>query len=795
MITHYLKVAIRNLLKYKTQNLISIVGLAVGLFCFCICFYISRFVGSVDACFENRERIAELYLTTPDGHLLSGTSGKLLPELRQRNWEGVEDFTILAKPYPSRMYNAIQENGETLPYQLTMMEVDTLYNKVFTPTILSGSWEQAARNRNSIVLPEHTAKKMYADIHLAIGKQIVLPKKQFTEGSVTYTVQAVVEDLPENTSMNFMRTIDLLTVNDEDGYESLPNQDILIHVIYAFLREDYTAEELSQSFQNAGYTFKSFGENHSVRAKPLGKDHRNSQTANIMGIVTCLVGLLILLAASLNFFHFQTGSFLNRGREFSIRKILGNSTSGLFWMQFIQITIVILAATLISGCLIELASPFLSLSLFGFSIQMTKEDLIPHLFQYMGGLLLLTAMVAFGIALYIRRATMRLSLNGIGQVNGKKKKLRNILLGVQFFICWLFVSMTIGLYLQSEKTSSAMFDTLTRQEKEEIISVPLNYHFLTPEDRQVIINNIRQHAGIKDLLFMNSSFFTGRVDVMSDVSDETKTYYVRSIGTTSNFSQFMNIKTEGQVPQKADEILISRNLVSQFGKSPIGESLDYYGKKNFTITGIIEDYTSYVYADGNGVANYGKVQFFIDETEEGYYSYVKCYPGKVEEVQAWIEQKLQEVLPASIEAKTSTLQKDIEENQALENKLKGIILCFSIVCLIITLLGVYSAITLDTERRQKEVAIRKVNGAGLKEIIILFARLYVWVLGISALLAFPIVYLILQQWKQMYLVFFNDGILYWGGILLGVTIITALTVIFRILKIARINPATIIKSE
>ena len=141
------------------------------------------------------------------------------------------------------------------------------------------------------------------------------------------------------------------------------------------------------------------------------------------------------------------------------------------------------------------------------------------------------------------------------------------------------------------------------------------------------------------------------------------------------------------------------------------------------------------------------------------------------------------------------MQEDIEENQALENNFKSIILFFSIVCLIITLLGVYSAITLDTERRQKEVAIRKVNGAGLKEIILLFARLYIWLLGVSFVLAAPIIYIVLQIWKEMYLVFFNHGILYWGGILLGVTAITALTVIFRILKIARINPATIIKSE
>ena len=69
-------------------------------------------------------------------------------------------------------------------------------------------------------------------------------------------------------------------------------------------------------------------------------------------------------------------------------------------------------------------------------------------------------------------------------------------------------------------------------------------------------------------------------------------------------------------------------------------------------------------------------------------------------------------LPESIHPQVTTLQEDIYEAQATENKLKGIILFFSIVSLLITLLGVYSTITLDTERRQKEVAIRKVNGAG-----------------------------------------------------------------------------------
>ena len=514
----------------------------------------------------------------------------------------------------------------------------------------------------------------------------------------------------------------------------------------------------------------------------------------MMAITTGIVGFLVLLAASLNFFHFQTGSFLNRGREFSIRKILGNTTSGLFWMQFIQIAIVILMATLLSGCLIELASPFLSISLFRFSVQMTKEELLPHLMQYMGGLLVLTALVAFGIALYIRRATMRVSLHGLGNVNGKKR-LRNTLLGVQFFICWLFVAMATALYLQSEKTSSALFDTLTRQEKEEIISVPFEYTFLKPEDRQFIINHIRQHAGIKDILITDEEMVSSRMTSMSDSLNAEKDRIVRIMGVTANYAEFLNLGLEGQLLQHENEILIERNLATQLGENAIGKIVYTY-QSPVSITGIIDNVSNYVYADGYGKEDYGQVYFLLNENQRGeFYYYIKCYPGKTKEVRAWIEQKLREALPSSVEPKISTLLKDIEEYQSLENNLKGIILFFSIVCMVITLLGVYSAITLDTERRQKEVAIRKVNGAGLKEIILLFARLYLWMLGISFAIAAPIIYLILQLWKQMYLVFFNDGILYWSGILLGVTAITALTVIFRILKIARINPATIIKSE
>ena len=791
MITHYLKVAVRNLLKYKSQNLISIVGLAVGLCCFCICFYISRFIGSVDKCFENYERIAQIQITLPeDNRVMSGVPAKLITDLRERKWKSVEDFTLLSYSQ-DKSFTIVGSNEEMLPYKLTMMETDSLYRKVFTPSIISGSWEQASHTRNSVVLTERTARQLFGTPANAIGQTMYLNKPRYKEVPVTYTVQAIMKNIPENTSMNFMKKIDLLTMNDDDGYECTFTSGITGHYIYALLKKGQTEKQLEQQFRSSNYLYSFFNRECPVCAVPMGMDKNFTLVTTIMSLIVSIIGLLILLVASLNFFHFQTGNFLNRGREFSIRKILGNNTSNLFYMLFIQIAIVILTATIISGCLIELISPFLGLSIFKFNIQIEKDVLLVHLLQYMGILLAITALIVAGIAWRIRRSTIQASLHGYGKVNGKKR-VRNTLLGIQFFICWLFISITIAFYLQSDKTTSSVFDTLTREEKSDIISLPLKYEFLDKEDKQVILNHVHQHPGVKDVLTTKDGLFGNRVSVFYDGPDKKQSQLVEYMITSPNYASFFHLGVTGRNTEKDNEMVIGRNYADLYQDNPIGTMI-YDHQKAYTIVGIMENQNNYAYNDGFKQAKYPNA--YVQGENDHDFCYIKCHPGQTEDVQAWIAQKLEEIFPVNIETKTGTLLDEIKETYALENKLKEIILFFSIVCLIITLLGVYSAITLDTERRQKEVAIRKVNGAGLKEIILLFARLYVWVLGVSFVVAAPIVYLILHIWKQMYLVFFNDGILYWGGILLGVTSITALTVIFRILKIARVNPATIIKSE
>ena len=125
MIRHYLKVAFRNLLKYKTQNIISIIGLAVGLLCFCICMYCSRFVETTNHCFSNYTRIVELNLYDYQTETyFSGTQVALSEELR--TWAMGEVEAISCMTYSrERSYLAEISEEKSLPYELETIDSNT----------------------------------------------------------------------------------------------------------------------------------------------------------------------------------------------------------------------------------------------------------------------------------------------------------------------------------------------------------------------------------------------------------------------------------------------------------------------------------------------------------------------------------------------------------------------------------------------------------------------------------------------------------------------------------------------
>lgn len=798
MILHYLKLACRNLCKYKVQNIISIIGLAVGLLCFCVCIYCSRFVENTDRCFAEYDRIAELKLYQSESDTyFSGSPVPLAEELRTWSWGGMEAISSVTYPR-ERSYNVELSPEKILPYELITMEVDTFYHTVFTPDIVAGRWEMASRSPNSVILSQSTAIRIFGNAESAIGKHMTLmsrlgtsPESTPKTGGITYTIQAVMEDIPLNNSLNFLQNTDMLTVNDSEGLLQSPKRHNMTGAnSYVLLSPRTACADLEKLFADRAYTYNLYDVDYTVTANRIGT-HLKEGAAFYLALVTGIIGTLILLVGLINFFHFLIGSFFNRTKEYSIMKLTGCNWKQLFCLMLTQSLLTISISSILVLAGIELIGNRMDFSLQGLDMRFNPDTLLSHALQYIVLLVLLCAVVCLSVSVRIRHISVQTGIYGSNKRRGKQRG-RNFMLGIQFFICWIFVSLTVALYLQAEKTADSLLHTLSREEKSEIFSIPLDYRFLKNEEKQALIERFKQHAGVKEVLLSDTDYMQGMSGngLFTEKGNENAWTEIGIMTVPANFFSFMNVPIEqGRLPQTEKEIVVDRAWQTLQKKDVVGTNL-YSRTADYTICGVSAPFQADVNYQSSGYA-------FIPYDASGYigHCYIKSHPGQQEEVARWIESIYRDMLPENIIYQPTTLLDDIHVSQALEYYLKDVILFFAVISIIITLLGVYSSITLDTERRQKEVAIRKVNGADVHRIILLFARLYIILLVCTAAVAFPLVYAVLMAWKQMYTVFFDCSLWFWLAIFLTVACITGFTIFFRILRIARTNPAEVIKNE
>ena len=296
MIKLYLKLAFRNFWKYKTQNIISVIGLAVGLLCFSICMYCSRFVETTDHCFNNYKRIAELSLYDSNNHhYFSGSPVPLAEELRTWAMGDVEAVTSVtyARTLP---YNVSLSEDKILPYELLTVEVDTFFKQVFTPQIENGSWEIASRMQNAIIMSQSTATKIFGNEEEAIGKQLTLTRRLGTSpestprtGGIVYTIQAVMKDIPLNNSFAFMEHLDILTLNDSEGLIQSPKRYEMTGAFnYALLSPHADVSVLEKHFTNRNYVYKLYDTDYTVTAHLI--NHQSQKKgAFVLGWVTGIV--------------------------------------------------------------------------------------------------------------------------------------------------------------------------------------------------------------------------------------------------------------------------------------------------------------------------------------------------------------------------------------------------------------------------------------------------------------------------------------------------------------------------
>ena len=799
MILHYLKVAVRSLMKFKMQNIIAIFGLAMSLFCFSVCLYCSRYIFSTDDCFRNKDRIVELYLERSDNNFSSITSGSLPSFLRG---QGLNAKAFCGVAFPDeRSYNIEVSEDKLLPYDLMFMETDSCFNEVFTPEILHGSWKNAIQNPNSVILFESTAKRIFGSAEKSIGKRMVLNRRLYTspnstprEGGINYVIQAVAKDLPLNNSLNFLCKTDALAINDTEGQINDRNLPVMAASTFALVEDAGSVQSFIKELDERKLDFEIFNEKRGVSGGVFETYFWSGEgVALYFANITLIAGILVLVVGLLNFFHFIIGSFLIRVKECNIRRVNGAGFKDMFLMFFVQISVSIFLSAFVTYLIIELLSPFLSLTLVRFSIVIDPYLLMWQTFTYLIGIMVLCMFISLFVIVKVRRSFVTQKLNTVTGRYGRHR-LRNLSLGMQLFISLIFISFATALYMQSVNTNNSVFGTLSKNEKERILSVPLDYSFMDNNTKKTLIDKFKRCPGVEDIIISDINYLQGVSGTGLFLTEKRENYVDANVMRVSpSFFRFMNISIiSGNEQKTLGEMIIDEVLAKRINKDiQLGKVLYDYNK-GYTLVGISAPFVSSNYS-GRELNGF----MFVPSDFSDYigHCYVKCSADCLEETVSSIKSVMKDALPESIEFSVSTMMDDIYEEHALEFKLRGIVLFMSIIALIISVLGIYSAITLDTEYRRKEMAIRKINGAGVRQIVLIFARLYIVLVIVTVAIAFPIVEFLLRMFSNMYYSFIDTGILFYGGILLFVVLLITMTVYVRIKNIARINPAEIIKSE
>ena len=237
--------------------------------------------------------------------------------------------------------------------------------------------------------------------------------------------------------------------------------------------------------------------------------------------------------------------------------------------------------------------------------------------------------------------------------------------------------------------------------------------------------------------------------------------------------------------------VVNREFIRHFGINPLGKDI-ILRFSTYHIIGIMEDVPA-----GRDTKLMPTVYFpyYLDEPPHHLIYYVKLFPDTKSEVLEPLRAKMQEQLYFSIPYQIGTLEEYISFSIGDIQAMSKMLLLFASICIVICLLGIYSSMMLAVEKRGREMAIRKINGARLIDIANIFVRHYFVLLGIAALIAFPALYLGVQTWLESYTYRVSITPFPFIAIFILLFAIVLLTIGSQLIKIMHVNPVEKLKSE
>lgn len=788
MLKNYLKIALRNIKRYKGYSFLNVVGLAIGMaICILILLWLQDEL-SWDRFHKNGDQIYRI--TSEDragGNVfkLAGSPSPIGPTLVEEYPE-VENFTRVQSGW-SGWYLHL---GEKIFMKERLACADPSFFEIFQFPFISGDPKTALQDRYSIVLTETLAKKCFGNDD-PMGKIVQM-------SDTDLKVTGVIKDIPHNSHLQFDYVFPI--INMTKWRESkLDSWKYMQFATYVQLKDKIEVNELRQKL--AGMVKKYDSESKvTIDLQPLKAIHLHSTNMNSWMIVYpnpgnvtyiyifSLVAILILLLACINFMNLSTARSSTRAKEVGIRKVTGAHRRDII-IQFLGETILLsLLALLIALFLVEVLIPtFNTLSGKALSLDLSK-----NMTTFLGllGIVLITGIISGSYpALYLSSFQPAGVFKAIAQFSsGKGGILRKILVVSQFFITITLIIFTTVIYWQLHfiQNKDLGFD------KENII------HFAGYGDYdsnfEATKNELFQNPNIISVCqgFPPTQGMRGTTNIQWEGKDPTDEFMiVQDIGDYDFLKTFGLKMAAGRFYSReftsdTSNFVINETAVKMMGlDDPIGKRLTINGKTG-TIIGVVKDY--------HGGSLRDQIQpKVIDLSTDGFFVCVK-YAGNEREIVNFLEQKWKKFVP-DYPFRYEFLDEFINNYYQTERKIGKIFGYFTGLAIFIACLGLFGLASFMAERRTKEIGIRKVLGAKVVGIVLLLSREFaLWVL-IANIISWPLAYVISNKWLQGFAYRINLG---WEIFIFSAAlalVIAVLTVSYQAVRAAVANPVESLRYE
>jgi len=800
MLKNYFKTALRKLLRNKSYSLINLAGLSLGITCALMIFLIVRHEAGYDAFHSKRDRVFRIVTDEDQSGHTNYTQGSPFPigEAIKKNFSDVQQVTTLFNPFGGLVAVIDKEGLITAKFleDNVIGYVDPSFFELFDYEWVSGK-PSVLGEPATAVITQSQADKYFGDAD-PIGKTLKLDNQN------NVRIAGVIKDIPLQTDFPFQILISLESLRRNREWAPFDltiwnNMSSNVNT-YALLSDPSRAGTIESQLTPMCKKYFPDDLNHRVHhLQPLAEVHFSTDYGNFGQHATAkstvyalaLIGLFLILTACINFVNMATAHASTRAKEIGVRKVLGADRRQIV-IQFLGETFLItLLSVIVSLGITELVLPKV------LEIIDLQMDLRLGEIHAIGFLTLLTVLVSFAAGLY-----PAMILSGFVPVAALKDSrstrsggmiLRRGLVTVQFAISQTLIigMMVVTAQMDFFKTK----DMGMNRNLVVVLSIPEN----DPVKLQTLHNSWAQDPKVQNISFSFTSAASGN-NWDTFIRYQSKGQ-IEAIDTDLKFGDAEYLATYGlrlvagrnYIPgDTIKELVVNETFLNKMGiqdpSDAIGKTLKVGKRDWMPIVGVVKDF--------NMSSLHNRIAPCLMATRTNTYQEagLRISGSDIRETLSRIETIWTKAFPNHV-YKMEFLDERIANFYKQEEKISDLLRMFAGIAVVIGCLGLLGLISFMAEQRTKEIGVRKVLGASVSDILIIFSKEFIALIVVAFVVAAPLAYWVMRQWLEDFEFRITIGAGVFVVSILTTIIIAGITVGYRTFKAATANPVHALKYE